>query len=267
MTHPSVEPTQAFDLDYSIHDCPFDRRLDTQFLNRRIDEVMVRESKARGGRALDVACGLGKLAVNLREHGTESWGLDPSHEMLGLSRWVYPPEQLILVRGIAESLPFRDGTFDCIVCQGSLDHFVEPQAFMREAARVLCPGGRLVIALSNYESLSCRLGRLLYRLAIDLLRRPQPPHRPYWQPPPDHYHKGDVSFVRQLGGDRLRLARCYGISLLWLLYYWDSTLGSLPRPLADAILVALDRIAHRAPGLADMIISIWRPRAVGEDAR
>ena len=259
-TPPLAEP--AFDLDYSIHDFPVDGRLDSQFLYRRIDEVMVEEGTAPGGRALDVACGLGKLVVNLRERGTESWGLDPSHEMLGLSRWVYPDGSVVLVRSIAEDLPFRDHSFDRVVCQGSLDHFVDPQAFIREAARVLRPDGRLVIALANYESLACRIGRFRDPLADG--RFGQRRERPYWEPPPDHFHKGDLRFVRKLGGPCLRLERCYGVSLLWLVKDWDRRLEGMPRRLADAVLTALDRIAYRAPALADMIVAVWRPAGGGE---
>ncbi|MCH7719269.1 MAG: hypothetical protein IIB21_07345, partial [Chloroflexi bacterium] len=135
----------------------------------------------------------------------------------------------------------------------------------REAAGIVKPSGSVIIALANYESLSCHLGRLLSRLASDLLRGPKQDDRPYWRPPPDHYHKGELSFVRQLGENGLRLKSCYGISLLWLLRGWDDWcwgewLDERPRPFAEAILTTLDRIAYRTPALADMIISVWRPR-------
>ena len=250
----------AFDLDYSIHDFPFDSRPDSKFLYRRVEQAMLDEGFVPGGRTLDVACGLGRLAVGIRKRGGESWGLDPSPEMLGLSRWVFPTSEVLLVRGIAEALPFRDGSFDRVICQGSLDHFVDPQAFMREAAQVLKPGGRLILALANYESLACHLGRLRQWLARDLLGRPRARDRPYWEIPHDHYHKGELSFVRGLGGPWFRLEQCYGVSLLWLIYGWERVLDRLPRDLALGLLATFDRIAYRTPALADMIVSVWRPR-------
>jgi SAM-dependent methyltransferase len=250
----------SFDLDYSIDDFEVDPHRDGQFLFQRMEEVMLREGLVADGRTLDVACGVGRLAAGIRDRGGEGWGLEPSQEMLGLNRWLYSRDQVVLVRGIAEALPFRTGGFDRVICQGSLDHFVDPHAFMREAARVLRPGGRVVIALTNYEGLSCQLGRFLFWLASDLLRRPQPPHRPYWQPPPDHHHKGEFSFVRRLGGKSLQLEHCSGVSLLWPLYGWGKWLDRLPRFLADALLVSLDRIAYRTPALADTIVSVWQPR-------
>lgn len=265
-TRPSAEP--SFDLDYSIHDFEVDPNPDSQYLYRRIDEASLAESVTSAGRTLDVACGVGSLAVQVQGRGGEGWGIDSSQEMLGLSHWVFPDARLPLVRAIAERLPFRDATFDRIVCKGSLDHFVDPQAFTGEAARLLKPDGRLVIALANYESLSCKLGRLWHRFESGVLGLPEPAHRPYYVPPLDHFHKGELAFVRRLGGRRLALERCYGISMLWLLrnsreWRWGDRLAEMPSPLAQTLLRGLDKIAYRTPGLADMIVSVWRLRAEG----
>jgi SAM-dependent methyltransferase len=254
-------PEPAFDLAYSVDDFPVGGGRDSQFLFRRIDEVMTAEVAAPGARTLDVACGVGKLASHLEERGTESWAIDPSSEMLGLSRWVFPQARIVLVRSIAENLPFADGTFDRVACQGSLDHFVDPKAFMREAARITKPSGRVVIALANYESLACRIGR-----RRDKNGSGANGERKYWEIPPDHNHRGDLSFVRRLGGDCLTLERCYGISMLWLVDKWDEWLGRMPRLAGISALKLLDSIARWAPGQADMIISVWRPRSGGGTA-
>jgi len=70
--------------------------------------------------------------------------------------------------------------------------------------------------------------------------------------------------VRGLGAETMRLERCYGVSLLWLLrgsgqWTWGTWLDGRPPSLARAVLTALDRVAFRAPSLADMIVSVWRP--------
>ncbi len=254
---PSAEP--AFDLDYSIHDFEVSSGRDSQFLFQRVEEAMLREGLAVAGRTLDVACGVGRLAAGVSERGGQGWGLEPSQEMLGISRWLFPADQVLLVRGIAETLPFQPDSFDRVICQGSLDHFVRPHEFMAEAARVLRPEGRLIIALANYESLACRLGRLFELLAVRVLRRAPSPHRRYWQQPADHHHKGDLPFVRRLGGPHLQLERYYGLSLLWLLYRWGPMLDHLPSRVSQALLTGLDWVAYRRPSLADMIVSVWRP--------
>jgi len=226
-------------------------------LFQRIEDALVQEGTVPGGRTLDVACGVGRLASRVRERGGEGWGIEPSDEMLGLSPFVVPRESVILARGIAESLPYRDAAFDRVVCMGALDHFVEPDRFMAEAARVLKPRGRVIIALANYESLSCRVGRPL-QSAYWRLRGRTPAGRPYWQTPEDHHHRGTPAFVEALGGDDLVLERAYGLSLMWLFPGWGQLLALLPAPLARAKFNALDWIAHRNRSLADTIISVWR---------
>ena len=259
----SADP--KYDLTYSVNDFQADPHRDTAFLNARLEEAMLLDSTVPGGRTLDVACGVGRLAVEITKAGGQGWGLEPSAEMTGVGRWLFPADLSVLVRGVGEQLPFRDASFDRLVCQGALDHFVSPDVFMREAARVIRPHGRIVIAIANYESISCRLGRLAEHFAVASLGQPKAADRPYWQPPPDHFHKGQLSFVRRLGGELLELERCYGISLLWLLrhrriFHWGKGLDLLPERLARMILVPLDRLAQAAPAHADMIVSVWRHR-------
>lgn len=189
---PSSKP--SFDLDYSIDDYIQSPYPDNIYLGRRLEQVMLSEGNAGHGRTLDVACGVAKRAAGISKNGGQGWGLDPSPEMLGIARWLYPNSDVLLVRGVAGLLPFRDDSFDRLICQGALDHFVDPHAFMEEALRCVGPDGRVVIALANFESLSCRLGRLRSALTRAVRRRPASSQRPYWEPPPDHPHRGDMGF-------------------------------------------------------------------------
>lgn len=259
-----VSADDSFQLNYSVDDFPKAPRIDSKFVRQRVNEELVREGLTSNGRMLDVACGTGQLGVEAHRQGVESWGLDPSPEMLGLSRWLYPADRTVLVRGIGESLPIQGESFDCVVCNSALDHFVDPHDFMREAARIVRVGGRVVVVLANYESFSCLLSRSYYRLARDVLRRPIPPDRPHWTPPPDHLHKGDLRFVRSLGVDGLRLERCRGVSLMWLCYGWSNLLERMPARLATSVLSALDRVATRVPSRADIIIARWQKVAPSE---
>lgn len=250
----------AVDLDYSVEAFHAGAHRDSVFFHERIEDAVVRLATAPGAaRVLDVACGLGKQAARISRAGRETWGLEASDQMIGLGRYLYDGSGVIYVRGIAEALPFASGQFDRVVCQGALDHFADPDAFMREAARVLRPGGRVIVALANYESLSCRLGRSLARVKR-ALGRPLPPGRPYWEPPEDHNVKGTLAYVKGLGGDVLELERCFGISLLWLFSRWGPLLDRLPLRVARIAWLALDAVAYRIPALADMMVSVWRRR-------
>jgi SAM-dependent methyltransferase len=251
-------PKPEFDLTYSIDDFHAGTHRDSQFLYDAIERTMVDlATEVRGGRVLDVACGTGRVAMRIAERGCLAVGAEASLEMIGVGRYVQPRSRAVMVRSIAEQLPFPDGTFDRVICQGSLDHFAEPYDFMREAARIINPGGRVVVALANFESVSCRLGRGADRL-MRRIGRPRPPWRPYWEIPEDHNVKGDLPYVRSLGGDWLVLDRCFGISMLWLFSRYGALLDRLPARAATAIWSGLDRIARSRPRHSDMIISVWR---------
>jgi len=250
------------DLDYDLAEdlTPGPWRRDSVFLFWRSEQAVRQAVDGVGrGRLLDVACGTADQAGRLQEQGWQSWGLEPSLGMLRLARWRRERrgQSVILVRGIAEQLPFGDDSFDCLVCQGSLDHFARPHVFMAEAARVLKPDGRAIIALANFESLSCRLGRSLFR-GKKLLGIPVTGGRAYWQIPPNHTFKGDYAVLRGMARPWLRLEHCHGVSLLWLFRRWSLFVESLPGDVAWAVLRTLDRIARPAPGLSDMIVSVWR---------
>lgn len=250
--------TPPVDLTYSIHDFEAGTHRDSLFLYEAIESAMVRAGSAvPGGRALDVACGTGKVAARIAERGCFSVGAEASMEMIGVGRYVHPESRAAMLRSIAEKLPFADESFDRVLCQGSLDHFADPYAFMREAARVTKPDGRVVIALANFESVSCKLGRGLDR-ALRRIGRARPPWRPYWEIPEDHNVKGDWQYVQSLGGDWLEFDRAWGISMLWLFSRYGRVLDRLPEGAARFVWRRLDGMARSRPQHADMIISVWK---------
>jgi SAM-dependent methyltransferase len=221
-----------------------------------MEHALVEEARLIRGPVVDIACGVGSLTARLSWPERLAYGLDPSAEMLGVGALLDPRRRRFMTRAIAESLPFRPSSAGCIVCEGALDHFVSPQVFFEEAANTLIPGGKLVIALANYDSLSCRIGR-----TTGSVSHSGGGQRPYWQPPPDHYHRGNASFIRSLGASDLAPRALYGVSMLWLAPGWGPLLDRLPAPVARALLHCLDRIAHRCPALADVIVATWEKPA------
>ena len=93
-----------------------------------------------GTRLLDVATGPGYVARRAAERGARATGLDFSETMLEFARSTSVDVEF--VQGDATSLPFADGAFDAVTAAFLLLHLGRPEDAVREAARVLAPGGR-----------------------------------------------------------------------------------------------------------------------------
>jgi SAM-dependent methyltransferase len=133
-----------------------------------------------GERVLDVACGTGVLAREAAARvGAAGFvaGLDPGAGMLEVARQIAPGVEWRL--GAAESLPFADESFDAVVSQFGLMFFADPREALRQALRVLKPGGRLAVAVWDslddnpaYAAEVALLERLAGTPAADAVRTP-----------------------------------------------------------------------------------------------
>lgn len=102
---------------------------------------------AAAERVLEVGCGTGHWLAQLRPLAPRLFGLDLSQGMLAQAQQRSAP--LHLVRGTAEQLPFGRSHFDLVYCVNALHHFLDPQAFITEAYRLLRPHGVLAIVGSD----------------------------------------------------------------------------------------------------------------------
>ena len=97
------------------------------------------------GRVLDAGCGYGRYAGLIATHGLKYVGIDVSNVQVALARATHPHSAPHLFVGDLVSMPFPDETFDLVVCTRVLNHGVALDAVAHEFARVLRPGGRVVI--------------------------------------------------------------------------------------------------------------------------
>ena len=111
-----------------------------------------------GQDVLDAACGTGRYALWLAQSGARVCGVDGSEAMLAeaLMKREAVGLEVDLRRGDLTALPCADASFDLVVCALALCHVADLGAVMRELARVLRPGGRLVI--SDFHPTALLLG-------------------------------------------------------------------------------------------------------------
>jgi SAM-dependent methyltransferase len=245
--------------------------LDTEFIMWRMEQAFVDQAKdGAGGLLLDVACGHARHCEELRSYGWRFIGIEPSPEMVRRARHgnpgepppIDPPEMMF---GIGETLPFKDGTFDRVLCMSSLDHFANPDLGIREMARILKPGGHLVIGLVNYAGLGCNGSRLLYRIGRRIGTIPEG-KRMFWDDPTEgeHTFEGRTRTLRKWAEGVLVLEKEYGVSLMWAVPGWKHVFKIFPgnwRPMRfgrGSILRTADFLGRTFPMASDFVVTTWR---------
>lgn len=113
-------------------------------------------------RVLDVASGRGGTAYMIKgvTAAAEVCGIDLLPENVTLAKHLFPKEPgLSFLQGDAQCLPFANESFERVLCCEAAFHFPDRAAFLKEASRVLVPGGRLVIVDFVWRSPESRLLR------------------------------------------------------------------------------------------------------------
>ncbi|HEX8034766.1 MAG TPA: class I SAM-dependent methyltransferase [Ktedonobacterales bacterium] len=104
-----------------------------------------------GRDVLEVGCGIGTLLADMIEAGYTCSAIDRSPQMVAatrdrLRRHRYTTEAASVRQASVQQLPFDDASFDTAVSTFPTEYIYEPAA-LREIARVLRPGGRLIVVL------------------------------------------------------------------------------------------------------------------------
>lgn len=112
---------------------------------------VVAQTDWAGKSVLDIGTGKGRLAVAYGLKGARVTALDISREMLADARTAASAANVSvpLILGDAERLPLPTATFDVVSCIEAIMHFPHPLAALREIARVVKPGGTVLLSTTN----------------------------------------------------------------------------------------------------------------------
>ncbi len=112
--------------------------------------------------ALDIGCGDGALVQAMVARGATAAGVDPDPAMLAAARKHAAEANVsaMFLEGRVENLPFPDASFDRVTAVTVLCFVADAVKALREMARVLGPGGRLVLGELGRWSLWALMGRV-----------------------------------------------------------------------------------------------------------
>jgi len=113
-------------------------------------EASLLEVVSPGERLLEIGCGEGGNLFHLEGRASQSLGVDRSHAKLRFAKLRLPATGLS--RADAAALPVRDAAFDSVLIRDLLHHLPDAGPALREAMRVLRPGGALTVIEPNGRS-------------------------------------------------------------------------------------------------------------------
>jgi ubiquinone/menaquinone biosynthesis C-methylase UbiE len=147
-----IQSKQRREIERLANDRAYAARMARHPAHASIGDWIVPEA---GRRVLELGCGPGRYVAALATLGFEVVGIDP-HAFPEWDTLAQLPNVTLKSDVRAESLPFEDATFDHVACLGALLYFDDPDAGLREARRVVRPGGRLVLRTVNRGNLFTR---------------------------------------------------------------------------------------------------------------
>ena len=129
-------------------------------------EAALQETIPSGSLVLDAGCGSGRIFRYELAAGCRVVGVDIGDEMRD------NPNVQLRARGDIAALPFRDASFDALLASHVMEHLPEPQRALAEMARVLKPGGVVLLLTPNrFHYVPLLAGLLPHRLHVWFNRR------------------------------------------------------------------------------------------------
>jgi len=136
--------------------------------------------KNQKGKILVVGCG-SRDEMSILNKGCQGVAFDISEVAIKKSKIKYP--QFRYVVGNAMKMPFKKEEFDCLICSEVIEHLPDDEKFLKEAHRILKPGGRLILTTPNWISwygVARKIGETLFRKPFTSGNQPIDNWYTYW---------------------------------------------------------------------------------------
>lgn len=118
--------------------------------SNRFFAMLARRYGKRGSRLLEIGSGLGHLVGQL-EDSFKTFGIDLNHWAVARSK--SEARRTYLQTASAQDLPYADASLGVVIIKHVVEHLPDPRRALREISRVLEPGGVLILATPNPDSL------------------------------------------------------------------------------------------------------------------
>jgi len=206
----------------------------------------------RSGKILEAGSGLGRIVFHLNEMNLDTIGIDFSKKDISQCRAYSKKlglEPKKFIYGNILDLPFKNDEISCYLSFGVVEHFIEgPQEPIKEAYRVLRPGGVLLITTPNKYAIHRLYGilrnglKLQIKKSLNFLkgRKYSPPKEEFWQ---YWYSKEQLKFFAEEQGFETITIDNFGLkhALDWLL---RSSEFRIFKPISVAIFKIADLLSN-----------------------
>jgi len=240
------------EVGHTLLDKPYESAGSSAVFARQWSRIAEALRDVGAGPVVEVGCGKGHLLRWMRAAaaapGRTFVGIDLSRAVFAL-----PPQQLAGAMADGEHLPLRDASVAALIYDGALHHLIDYIDALREAFRVLRPGGLLIL----FEPVSSPFSRAIHHLLDPIIFR-----KTVYESPIDQRYKDDFdedAIARFLAAEGILLRRDHTDFLAYpLTGCYAGSIFSRHEGLMRALL-ALEQGIARIPGLRKLAtVFAWR---------